>query len=64
MTKLQQAIINAKKRVFSDFCIPWDESIEPRFLEECAQCPNADPELIMDRLAHDKIIERFDEIYG
>lgn len=64
MTKQQRDIINAKKKVFHGFCLKWDKDIEHRFLDECARRPDADQEIIMDRLTHDKIQERFDEFYG
>lgn len=64
MTKQQRDIIDAKKKVFHDFCFKWDKDIERRFLDECARRPDADQEIIMDRLTHDKIQERFDEFYG
>lgn len=64
MTKQQRDIIDAKKEVFRGFCLKWDKDIERRFLDECSRRPNADPRIIMDRLTHDKIQERFDEFYG
>lgn len=64
MTKQQRDIIDAKKEVFRGFFLKWDKDIERRFLDECSRRPNADPQIIMDRLTHDKIQERFDEFYG
>lgn len=64
MTKQQRDIIDAKKEVFRGFYLKWDKDIEHRFLDECSRRPNADPQIIMDRLTHDKIQERFDEFYG
>lgn len=57
-TKKLEDIIKAKKRVFSDFSIPWDEEIESKFKREMERNPYADPELILDRMTHDAILHR------
>lgn len=59
-TKEQRSIINAKKEVFDDYRIPWDYSIETKFLSECAKRPNSDPELILDILTHDIIVAKIE----
>lgn len=60
MTAEQRTIINAKKEVFKDFNIPWDDNIEDKFLIECAKRPNADKELILDILTHDIIVAKIE----
>ena len=60
MTDEQRTIINAKKEVFEDFNIPWDNNIEDKFLIECAKRPNADKELILDILTHDILVAKIE----
>ena len=59
-TKEQRSIINAKKEVFDGYHIPWDYSIEKKFLNECAKRPNSDPEIILDILTHDIIVAKIE----
>lgn len=59
-TKEQRSIINAKKEVFDGYHIPWDYSIETKFLNECAKRPNSDPEVILDILTHDIIVAKIE----
>ena len=59
-TKEQRSIINAKKEVFDGYHIPWDYSIEKKFLNECAKRPNSDPEVILDILTHDIIVTKIE----
>ena len=60
MTDEQRTIINAKKEVFEDFNIPWDNNIEDKFLIECAKRPSTDKELILDILTHDIIVAKIE----
>ena len=60
MTAEQRSIINAKKEVFDGYHIPWDHSIERKFLNECAKRPNSDPEVILDILTHDIIVTKIE----
>lgn len=60
MTAEQRTIINAKKEVFEDFNIPWDNNIEDKFLIECAKRPSADKELILDILTHDILVAKIE----
>lgn len=60
MSEEQRSIINAKKEVFEGFKIPWDESIEHKFLVQCAERPNTDPEVILDILTHDTIVAKIE----
>lgn len=46
------ALIAAKKEVFDDFCIPWDEEIERKFAATMAKYPNSNPEIVLDNIAH------------
>ena len=59
-TKEQRSIIDAKKEVFDGYHIPWDYSIEKKFLNECAKRPNSDPEVILDILTHDIIVTKIE----
>ena len=59
-TKEQRSIIDAKKEVFDGYRIPWDYSIETKFLNECAKRPNSDPEVILDILTHDIIVAKIE----
>lgn len=60
MTKEQRYIINAKKEVFEGYRIPWDDSIEHKFVVQCAERPNTDPEVILDILTHDIIVAKIE----
>lgn len=59
-TKEQKSIINAKKEVFDGYHIPWDESIERKFIAQCSERPNSDPEVILDILTHDIIVAKIE----
>lgn len=59
-TKEQRRIINAKKEVFDGYHIPWDESIERKFIAQCSERPNSDPEVILDILTHDIIVKKIE----
>lgn len=55
-------IIKAKQRVFEDWGIEWDAAIEQKFQSETDARPNADPEVILDRITHDIIRHRIDSL--
>ncbi len=56
MSKELRSIVNAKKKVFREFCVEWNDDIEKKFLEEVSKHPNDDPEVIMDIVSHDALI--------
>ena len=55
MAGRKRDILCAKKRTFEDWGIPWDKTIEAKWKTEVAARPDADPEVILDRLTHDLI---------
>ena len=55
-------ILCAKKRTFKDWGIPWDTTIEAKWKTEVAARPNADPEVILDRLTHDIIARHIESL--
>ena len=50
MARPYKDLIREKKQLFKDFYIPWRKKIEKDFATEMAARPNADPELILDRI--------------
>lgn len=55
-------VIKAKQRVFEDWGIKWDTAIEQKLQSEMDARPNADPEVILDRITHDIIQRRIDSL--
>ena len=45
-----------KKQVFEDFHVPWDYEIEQKFKREMSKFPNRDPSIVLDRIAHDYLL--------
>lgn len=55
-------VIKAKQRVFEDWGIKWDTAIEQKLQSEMDARPNADPEVILDRITHDIILHRIESL--
>ena len=55
-------IINEKKQIFSDLCIPWDNRIEREFNAEMSKRKVSDPDALLDIICR-KYIDRAMEKY-
>ena len=55
-------IINEKKQIFSDLCIPWDNRIEKEFNAEMSKRKVSDPDVLLDIICR-KYIDRAMENY-
>mgnify|MGYP006943187739 CR=1 FL=1 len=62
MAGSRREIIKAKQRVFEDWGIKWDAAIEQKLQSEMEARPNADPEVILDRITHDIIQRRIESL--
>lgn len=62
MAGSRREIIKAKQRVFEDWGIKWDATIEQKLQSEMAARPRADPEAILDRITHDIILHRIESL--
>lgn len=62
MAGSRREIIKAKQRVFEDWGIKWDTAIKQKLQSEMDARPNADPEVILDRITHDIIQRRIDSL--
>lgn len=62
MAGRKRDIIRAKQRVFEDWGIKWDATIEQKLQSEMAARPRADPEVILDRITHDIILHRIESL--
>lgn len=60
MTREQYNLVRAKREVFNGYRIPWDSRIESRFVAMCDKYPNSDPEVLLDQITHDIIIDKTD----
>jgi hypothetical protein len=50
MARPYKDIIRTKKKLFKDFFIPWDNTIEYKLEDAMKANPFADPEIILDRI--------------
>lgn len=62
MAGSRREIIKAKQRVFEDWGIKWDVTIEQKLQSEMAARPRADPEVVLDRITHDIIRHRIESL--
>lgn len=60
MAKLYKNLIREKKKLFKYFFIPWNEEIERKFATEMETYPNADPELVLDRICRPYIDKKLE----
>lgn len=51
-----ERLLCEKKQVFEDFNVPWDYEIEQKFKREMSKFPNRDPSIVLDRIAHDYLL--------
>ena len=51
-----ERLLCEKKQVFEDFNVPWDYEIEQKFKREMSKFPNKDPSIVLDRIAHDYLL--------